>query len=833
MNKEKEDLKANLGQLKEVGLALGIICPGTVPVKWMMHMINMDKSLPGGLYWNYIYAMGDFKKDPSKNYASLRTEVVNKALESKAKWLLFLDSDVFLPKDAVNRLMSHNKDIVNGIYWMKTQPPQPVIYNQVGDGPIWNITPQDELLKIGGAGLGCCLIKMDVFRKFQEKGIDFFKQDWIYRKNQRRVQVSLGEDHWFFEQARELGFDIWCDTNVMCDHYAVDTDLFFPGEKVVRQIASKKLIDEGQGAIVDHQLMIRNVEKTSPTIVFYNANAVKFHGDSIKEKPIAGSETAVIEMAKNMKKIGWNVHVFCNCDQEGIYDNVSYHHYSKINDGMDKLATETGKAIDVFISSRDIRPLEGRPPAKKTILWCHDMPSEAIRSLSDFMVNIDHIFFVSDFQKNEYQKFFNNALPEEKCFITSNGVADGRFDNKKGLQKQRGLCVYSTTPFRGLEVLLGIWPKIKARVPNAELHIYSDMSIYGMKNDLQYERIFDLAKKMTKHNLHLHKPVKQEDLAEILIESDLMLYPNHFPETSCITAMETISAGTPIITSNLGALKETVKSDEGILIDGDSHSPGYEEKFIEATVKMLTDDAYRNSFCAKKRDLSWSSVADKWNVLFGTGMLKNRISVGVTADGKDNFNTPEYWDRKYMIYERKGKNDVAIKSERKRYEEIAPLMPKHGSILDIGCGDGEFQNYLIGQQIGSSLHGADISLEALKIADKKLPQVDWIHISPEPYVLPKKDLQMITAFHLIEHLENPEKYIECWKQSLANDGVMILIIPLEDDEYYEHLKIYNLGDIEKLAKKCSNDYDIKTRTLDWKYKDGRRAKEAVIRLRFN
>jgi glycosyltransferase involved in cell wall biosynthesis/SAM-dependent methyltransferase len=825
-----------LDKEKEYGLALGVICPGTVPIKWMMHMQHTGQRMPGGIYWAYVYACGDFKKDPTKSYASLRTEVVEKALSMNSKWLMFVDSDVFIPEDCINRLMSHNKDIVTGIYWMKTQPPQPVVYKRIGDGPIWDIEPKDELEEIGGAGLGCCLIKLDVFRKFKEKGIDFFRQDWIHEKNGRRIQVSVGEDHWFFEKARELGFKVWMDSNVLCDHYDINSDSTYPDEKVVRKIAEKKLRKEGQGDLVDHQAMVRNIEKDKPTIVFYNANDVKFNGNSINEKPISGSETALIQMAKNFKLLGWNVHVFCNCDKEGYFENVGYHNYNKINDGMKSIAEEIGKEIDMFVSSRDIRPfLGGRPPVKKTILWMHDMPSgnDFQKPILKAEPYIDHFVFVSNYHKNCWKMAMENKLPLKKLFASRNGIDESRFLNPTNIQKRRGMCVYTTTPFRGLDVLMGIWPKIKEKVPFAELHVYSNMSIYNQKNAPDIERIFEYGKQIAKdNNIFFHNPVTQKQLANVLLEADVMVYPNHFPETSCITAMESIKAKTPIITSNFGALIETIKNYEGILIEGDSYREGYENEFIESTVKMLTDNNYRNSFCQAERDMSWKKIAEEWIKYLTTDNKKYvQCEIARTEDGKKNINTSDFWDKMHEYYDEE--NIGTRQGDDQRWEFISRLIPKHAEVMDIGCSKGDFLNYIYKKQIGSRLIGVEISEKAIAIAKRNCPLADFIQIDMNPIDVPEKNIDVIFSSHVIEHLDRPERYINCWKKSLKKDGEMILVIPLNDEPYDQHLQIYDLGRIEALAKSVAVDYEIKTRDQGWIYKEtGRKAKEAIVRLWF-
>jgi hypothetical protein len=56
---------------------------------------------------------------------------------------------------------------------------------------------------------------------------------------------------------------------------------------------------------------------------------------------------------------------------------------------------------------------------------------------------------------------------------------------------------YTSTPFRGLDVLLNAFPKIRAAVPNVRLRIYSSMSIYQVPEaEDQYRSLYDLARSM-------------------------------------------------------------------------------------------------------------------------------------------------------------------------------------------------------------------------------------------------------------------------------------------------------------------------------------------------
>ena len=49
-----------------------------------------------------------------------------------------------------------------------------------------------------------------------------------------------------------------------------------------------------------------------------------FNGNTIYEKALGGSESAMIYMAKEIAKLNNEVTVYCNCDKPGMYDGVDY-----------------------------------------------------------------------------------------------------------------------------------------------------------------------------------------------------------------------------------------------------------------------------------------------------------------------------------------------------------------------------------------------------------------------------------------------------------------------------------------------------------------------------
>lgn len=138
--------------------------------------------------------------------------------------LFFIDSDTIPPADALERLLAHDKDIVSGL--------TPILHydrEKMAWGTLDNCFTHEEvdekdgktrthsverntgMHKIWRAGTSCLLIKKEVFEKLAKPYFKFeFDEDLL-----RPVR---SEDLYFCDKAHEAGFEIWCDSSVICNH---------------------------------------------------------------------------------------------------------------------------------------------------------------------------------------------------------------------------------------------------------------------------------------------------------------------------------------------------------------------------------------------------------------------------------------------------------------------------------------------------------------------------------------------------------------------------------------------------------------------------------------
>ena len=114
--------------------------------------------------------------DSSTILLNQRERLVKMAMEVESDYILWLDSDMTFPSTTLLRLLSHEKDIVGCNYLKRSKPVKPVAYTNVGDWDSWvPMETKDELVKVEGVGMGCILMKTDLFKQLDEAEALFSK----------------------------------------------------------------------------------------------------------------------------------------------------------------------------------------------------------------------------------------------------------------------------------------------------------------------------------------------------------------------------------------------------------------------------------------------------------------------------------------------------------------------------------------------------------------------------------------------------------------------------------------------------------------------------------
>lgn len=152
-----------------------------------------------------------------------RNHIAERALELNTDFVLMVDNDVILPSDALKNLLEDNKDVCLGYYAHRTAEnisgSRTCVCKNDGEFNYTHSFNGCELttiknaginkVQIHGGGMGCALIKTDVFRKLSFPWYKFVTYD---------DKGVLSEDLYFCEQCNQNGILIYVDTRVSCKH---------------------------------------------------------------------------------------------------------------------------------------------------------------------------------------------------------------------------------------------------------------------------------------------------------------------------------------------------------------------------------------------------------------------------------------------------------------------------------------------------------------------------------------------------------------------------------------------------------------------------------------
>jgi 2-polyprenyl-3-methyl-5-hydroxy-6-metoxy-1,4-benzoquinol methylase len=114
---------------------------------------------------------------------------------------------------------------------------------------------------------------------------------------------------------------------------------------------------------------------------------------------------------------------------------------------------------------------------------------------------------------------------------------------------------------------------------------------------------------------------------------------------------------------------------------------------------------------------------------------------------------------------------------------INKLFPKKGKIMDVGCGTGMFLN--VARENGWKVNGIEPDTGARAIAE----EVNQIKIEEEVLSSFQNDtFEVITLWHVLEHIHELNTTIEWLKERLSKDGFLIIAVPnhkSKDAEIYQ------------------------------------------------
>src|SRR5262245_24906994 len=100
-------------------------------------------------------------------------------------------------------------------------------------------------------------------------------------------------------------------------------------------------------------------------IAIYN-NGIAFDGGTPANRPLGGSESGIVYMARELVRAGHNVSVYCNCTRPGLYEGAAY------IDVHQFFSDHRAVPWDAVIAFRSFDPMLLGRLAPRMIFWTGD-----------------------------------------------------------------------------------------------------------------------------------------------------------------------------------------------------------------------------------------------------------------------------------------------------------------------------------------------------------------------------------------------------------------------------------------------------------------------------
>ena len=135
-----------------------------------------------------------------------------------------------------------------------------------------------------------------------------------------------------------------------------------------------------------------------------------------------------------------------------------------------------------------------------------------------------------------------------------------------------------------------------------------------------------------------------------------------------------------------------------------------------------------------------------------------------------------WFDQLYQLVKNK-----TIKSKWNLLQQF--VSTKSGNVLDVGCGTGDFLKF--GKSIGFDVVGVEPNANARNLAKTKS-----LNVVENLDEIPETKFDVITLWHVLEHVPDYNEYLSKLKSLLKPNGVLIIAVPNFNSFDAQHYKNY-------------------------------------------
>ncbi len=335
--------------------------------------------------------------------------------------------------------------------------------------------------------------------------------------------------------------------------------------------------------------MTRHDGKRRYKVVLFSPDAhVAYDGATPDERGIGGGVTARVRLLRALAALGHEVTAYVNCERPGVYDGVTYMHFS------DARSIDT----DIFIAittggDLDLGPVCRIPiRARLRIVWIQGVAKP--KRLED--VGADFVYVASNFLRDVAVSSW--GIPPDRVFVSYNGVEQEYFDGLGGQPGPRDpyALVYVGHPSKGLGAASAILQDLRASDGRFHLDVFGGLELWGQ----------DPYRMPPASGVRYRGSLDQRTLARELHQYGFALALQTTPEGFGIAVQECKRAGVIVVASAIGAFRELIRHGyDGFLIEGDPNSSETRDRVRALILELLSQPDYMEFVRRNAQAVPW------------------------------------------------------------------------------------------------------------------------------------------------------------------------------------------------------------------------------------
>jgi glycosyltransferase involved in cell wall biosynthesis len=395
--------------------------------------------------------------------------------------------------------------------------------------------------------------------------------------------------------------------------------------------------------------------KKNRVSIYVPSTPLPFDPDSVHKGHVGGSEEAVVYLAPELAKLGFEVTVFSPRPQRD--DDVVVHAVGNVlwRDSSD-FDFEGDHEQVLFWRCPNIMQIEQVKKAKyKKWAWVHDAtyfsdqdgtPTAAgIAAASECYGAHDGVICLTKAHAAALRKW--DGYAGSNIRFAMNGIRVSDFPEltpETDALRDPFKVVWGSSPDRGLHTLLALWPQVKAQVPQATLDVYYAWGMLEKRNPEAARTLKLVIDDLNAEGMGvtLKGGVSHDVLHAAYTQASAYGYSQTFYEIYMISSIKAAACGTFVLANNYGSLNEVVIDPVRHLLPREvSNEESIETSegqkgYADALVKLLLNPP---TYAERKRMSDWARKNFGWDkaalmfkdILVDKAPVPSQVLVGAGA----------------------------------------------------------------------------------------------------------------------------------------------------------------------------------------------------------